>query len=104
MPTTKTRHVQEPPLAAQVDSLILSSSRAPWPAATARAARASLSGDAARLGEVEQPLPLGVLLRPLEEEPGEHPEGDEAPLDHHDHAGDALVGDGEMSQLASPAA
>src|SRR5262245_5865096 len=43
-PHHEDEHVEQPAAAAQVDSLILSSRRAPWPAAAARAARASLSG------------------------------------------------------------
>ena len=64
----------------------------PWPAATARWARCSSRATPWSMGEVEQPLLLDPLLRRLEEEPGEHAEAEEGALDHHDHAGDALVG------------
>src|SRR4051794_37902078 len=42
--------------------------------------------------QVEQPLLLDPLPRPLEEEPGEQPEPEESSLDHHHHPGRALVG------------
>ena len=69
------------------------SSSSPWPAATARPARASSSWTPRSVGEVEQALLLDPLAGDLEEDPGEHAEGEEGALDHHHHAGRALVGE-----------
>jgi hypothetical protein len=52
-----------------------------------------VQGDAAILRQVEQALLLDPLPRGLEEDPGEQAEGEEGALDHHHHAGGALVGD-----------
>src|SRR5689334_7767073 len=43
-------------------------------------------------GEVEQALLLGPFTGHLEEDPGEHAEGEEGALDHHDRTCCALVG------------
>src|SRR3954454_1696429 len=48
--------------------------------------------DAPRLGEVQKPLALRGVGGPLQERPGEHREGHDHPLAHHDRARDSLVG------------
>src|SRR4051794_7402392 len=48
--------------------------------------------DASRGGEVEQLLALLALARAAQEEPAEEADGEDRALDHHDPAGDDLVG------------
>ena len=56
------------------------------------------------LRQVEQPLLLDPLAGGLEEDPGEEAEGEERPLDHHDHPAVLWSASGEIPQWRSPGA
>ncbi len=74
-------------------------SASPRPAATARAARSSLSSKPRACRQFHQRLALLALARGAQEQPAEQQDRDDRPLDHHDRAGGALVVGGRDAPL-----
>ena len=79
--------------AVRLTRLSRSSRRAPWPDADRALGALGASGTPRSAARSSSRCFSVSRAGPAQERPREHAEGDQRALGHHDHAGDALVGE-----------